>query len=352
MTHLGEDGGFWAAENADPGAGSGDQSACPSRGADSGHCAAAWLFAQYGEALSERRECGALRGAVAAADQARCVQGLRTRAHRGGAAALDSAAVLHRELRERGYTGGVTQLKMLIAPYKRIEEEPVIRFETPPGQQMQADFTHVRRGRQPLLAFVATLGYSRASYVRFTSDETAATLCRCVREALIYFGGVPGHVLFDNASTIVVERDAYGEGRHRWHRLLRELAGEYGFGIRLCRPYRAKTKGKVERFNSYLKGSFLVPLAATLKQSALKLDVEAANAHIGRWINEVANCRLHATTRERPDRRLVIERAALLPLPNELGPTPRSAPPSVQPMPIESLQHPLAVYDELLEIQA
>jgi transposase len=262
------------------------------------------------------------------------------------------AAVLHRELRERGYTGGVTQLKMLIAPYKRIEEEPVIRFETPPGQQMQADFTHVRRGRQPLLAFVATLGYSRASYVRFTSDETAATLCRCVREALIYFGGVPGHILFDNASTIVVERDAYGEGRHRWHRLLRDLAGEYGFSIRLCRPYRAKTKGKVERFNSYLKGSFLVPLAATLRQSALKLEVEAANAHIGRWINEVANCRLHATTRERPDRRLVIERAALLPLPDELGPTPRSAPPSVQPMPIESLQHPLAVYDELLEIQA
>ena len=76
------------------------------------------------------------------------------------------AAVLHRELRERGYTGGVTQLKILIAPYKRIEEEPVIRFETPPGQQMQADFTHVRHGRQPLLAFVATLGYSRASYVR------------------------------------------------------------------------------------------------------------------------------------------------------------------------------------------
>jgi hypothetical protein len=80
--------------------------------------------------------------------------------------------------------------------------------------------------------------------------------------------------------------------------------------------------------------------------------VDGANAHIGRWINEVANCRLHATTRERPHRRLVIERAALLPLPNELGLTPRSAPPSVQPMPIESLQHPLSVYDELLEIRA
>ena len=97
---------------------------------------------------------------------------------------------------------------------------------------------------------------------------------RCVREALLSFGGVPRHVLFDNAKTIVVERDAYGEGQHRWHRGLLALAEEYGFGLKLCRPYRAKTKGKVERFNGYLKGSFLVPLAATLKSAGLKLDVE------------------------------------------------------------------------------
>jgi transposase len=98
------------------------------------------------------------------------------------------AAVLQRELEERGYRGGLTQLKVFIAPHKRSEPDPVVRFETPPGQQMQADFTHVRRGRDALLAFVATLGYSRASYVRFTTDETA-TLCGCVREALAYFGG-------------------------------------------------------------------------------------------------------------------------------------------------------------------
>ena len=262
------------------------------------------------------------------------------------------AAVLYREIGELGYAGGLTQLKMLIAPYKRVEAEPVTRFETPPGQQMQADFTHVRRGRDPLLAFVATLGYSRASYVRFTTDETAATLCACVGEALSYFGGVPSHVLFDNASTVVVERDAYGEGQHRWHGLLRALAEDYGFSIRLCRPYRAKTKGKVERFNGYLKGSFLVPLAASLKQSGLKLDVDAANAHIGRWITQVANCRVHATTRERPDRRLALERAALLPLPNrsELVAVTQASLPC--PMPVESLQHPLSVYNELLEIRA
>lgn len=262
------------------------------------------------------------------------------------------AVVLHRELQERGYAGGLTQLKMLIAPYKRGEEEPVVRFETPPGQQLQADFTHVRRGRDPLLAFVATLGYSRASYIRFTGDETATTLCDCLRQALVYFGGVPNHVLLDNASTVVVERDAYGEGQHRWHRQLLALAEEYGFRIRLCRPYRAKTKGKVERFNGYLKGSFLVPLAATLKQGGLRLDVDAANAHIGRWMSEVANTRRHGTTGERPDQRLFVERAALMPLPIPLRPTVSLMPSSEWPLPVESLQHPLSVYEELLEVRA
>jgi transposase len=95
-----------------------------------------------------------------------------------------------------------------------------------------------------------------------------------------------------------------------------ELANEYGFVPRVCRPYRARTKGKVERFNGYLKGSFVVPLAATMKASGLRLDVETANRAVLRWLDDVANCRDHGTTGERPDRRLAIERNALLPLPS------------------------------------
>ncbi len=261
------------------------------------------------------------------------------------------AVVLLREIRDMGYAGGLTQLKMFINPLKRVEVEPVVRFETPPGQQMQADFTVIRRGRDPLLAFVATLGYSRASFVRFTTAEDADTLCTCVREALIYFGGVPQHVLFDNAKTVVVERDAYGEGSHRWHAGLLSVAEEFGFSLRVCRPYRAKTKGKVERFNGYLKGSFLVPLAATLSSSSLKLDAVAANLHIGRWLSEVANARLHATTKERPDQRLALERSVLLPLPSRT-PLPKPATSSTLPLPVESLQHPLSVYAALMEVPA
>ena len=262
------------------------------------------------------------------------------------------AVVLLREIRERGYEGGLTQLKAFVAPMKATPSEPVVRFETAPGEQMQVDFTVIRRGREPLLAFVATLGYSRASWVRFTTGEDTTTLAQCLRAALAEFGGVPQHVLFDNAKSVVIDRDAYGEGLHRWNKALLELADEYGFTLRLCRPYRAKTKGKVERFNGYLKGSFLVPLAATLRASGLRLDAQAANAHIGRWLAEVANARIHGTTGERPDRRLAIERAALMPLPTRTDAIAPLPTPSRRPVPLESLQHPLSVYESLLEVRA
>jgi transposase len=259
------------------------------------------------------------------------------------------ATVLLRELRECGYDGGISQLKVFLAPFKRARLDPVVRFETAPGEQLQADFTYVRKGKDPLLAFVATLGYSRATFVKFTQDETATTLVECVRAALAYFGGVPKEILLDNPKTVVIERDAYGEGEHRFHRDLLALSGEYGFRIRLCRPYRAKTKGKVERFNGYLKSSFLVPLAATLKQSGLKLDAIAANAHVGPWLEGVANLRKHATTGEKPSVRLVIERQHLASLPI-LAHTPPSTPlrKTVRPLPFESLQHPLSTYEQLL----
>lgn len=101
------------------------------------------------------------------------------------------ATVLLREIGELGYTGGISQLKAWLVPLKKGEPEAIVRFETPPGKQMQADFTWVRRGRDPLVTLVATLGYSRATYVKFGQKEDVAALCTGLREALDYFGGVP-----------------------------------------------------------------------------------------------------------------------------------------------------------------
>lgn len=260
------------------------------------------------------------------------------------------ATVLLQEIRGLGYSGGISQVKVHVAALKPASApELVRRFETEPGQQMQADFTIVRRGSDPLLALVATMGYSRAAFVQFSQHEDAPALVDALRAAFDYFGGVPEHVLFDNAKTIVLERDAYGPGLHRWNPELIKLADECGFAPRLCRPYRAKTKGKVERFNRYLKGSFLVPLAARLKADGLRLDVATANIAVLRWLKDVANARIHATTGAIPAVRLAEEQQVMLAPPRLI------APPVVavrQAVPVESLQHPLSVYDELLAVLA
>lgn len=123
-----------------------------------------------------------------------------------------------------------------------------------------------------------------------------------------------------------------------------ELASDYGFRLRACRPYRAKTKGKVERFNGYLKHSFITPLAATLKQAGLTSDVETANAQIGPWLEDVANQRILGTTKQTPATLLIKEQLALASLPLKSlsnKPSPRIS--SRSAVPVESFQHPLSV---------
>jgi transposase len=260
------------------------------------------------------------------------------------------APVLLRELQEQGYEGGLSQLKLYVRSLRpEPVPEPVVRFETAMGEQMQADWIVFRRGKDPLSAFVATLGYSRLSYVEFVDNERLPTLLACHLCAFMAFGGVPHKVLYDNMKTVVIERDGYGPGEHRFQPGFLDFAKHYGFTPKLCRPYRAKTKGKVERFNRYLRHSFYVPLAARFKQSGLQLDVGSANREVRRWLAEIANVRQHATLRERPLDRWQAERAALQPLaPAYPGlPAQRSNTQPAVPLPVESWQHPLAVYERL-----
>jgi|TARA_B110000908_G_scaffold10129_1_gene12187 transposase len=260
------------------------------------------------------------------------------------------ATVLHREAQGLGYHGGLSTIKVYIREFKSGQNDPLVRFETDPGVQLQVDFTTIRRGRNSLKAFVATLGYSRASYVRFSKTEKQEDWLEGIREALEYFGGVPKELLFDNAKCIMIQRNAYGEGEHQWNPALLDQAKSYGYVPRACRPYRAKTKGKVERFNSYLKQSFVTPLLATLKQAGLDLTVEAANAHVGPWLIDIAHQRDHGTTRIKPQIRLDEERLVFQPLPPAKSGDAVLIIENVTPLPIESFQHPLAVYDQLLEI--
>lgn len=261
------------------------------------------------------------------------------------------APALYREIKAIGYAGSLRLLRCFLSGlYANADPEPTIRFETPPGQQMQVDWCELRRGRKPLCAFVATLGYSRASFVKCVDSERFEVLRECHEEAFAYFGGVPREVLYDNMKTVVLERNAFGEGKHRFHGGLWDMARHFGFMPKLCRPYRARTKGKVERFNRYLRYSFYLPLQSRLSQAGLLLDTATANAEVGKWLQEVANCRVHGETGKKPWEQLVLEREVLLPLPKRLSVVSSRAEEVTAPAawPVTPLQRSPLAYEQFL----
>jgi transposase len=260
------------------------------------------------------------------------------------------AVVLFREIKARGYDGGETRVKQFVRGLVPAPTPvPAVRFETEPGHQMQADWASVGHGTDKLKVFIATLGWSRAAYVEFCDDERVETLIRVHENALLAFGGVPIEVLYDNMRTVVIERNTYGRGVHRFHPGFLDYVRHAGFLPRLCQPYRAQTKGKVERFIGYLKRSFWVPFVASMRQAGLKPDKHAANAAVARWLREVANARVHATTNEVPAERLIIETQKLQPLATPY--TARSIRSLCMPPPqrkaIIGYQHPLSIYNAL-----
>jgi transposase len=262
------------------------------------------------------------------------------------------SSVILKDIKALGYQGGRSILQdYLTQEYRKLNlaKQPLIRFETEPGEQMQVDWTTIRSGSNPIYGFVATLGYSRYSFVCFTDNMVAATLIKCHEQAFLYFGGVSQSILYDNMKTVVEKRNCYGRGQHKYHDELLDLAKRYGFKIKLCQPYRAQTKGKVERFNSYLKSNFYRPLAIKLKDAGLTITHHILNQYVSSWLKE-ANNRIHGTTNQQPSKLLTQEAIQLLPVGNSIAPSgnqevikPKSLPPTyVQ-------QTNLSRYDQLLK---
>jgi len=177
----------------------------------------------------------------------------------------------------------------------RQSNKATMRFETAPGEQAQVDwgcfgFIEHQGRRRRLYAFVMTLGWSRATYVEFTVSADEAWFLRCHLHAFHYFGGVPREVLHDNLKTAVSSREM--DGTVHWNPRYLDFAHYYGFTPRACRPYRAQTKGKVERGIRYLRGNFWLGLRF--------LDLADLNRQAWLWLDAVANCRRHGTTGQVP----------------------------------------------------
>ena len=126
--------------------------------------------------------------------------------------------------------------------------------------------------------------------------------------------GILVRYLLETLFGITGTHNSYGPGKHPLQSGFWDFSKHHGFIPRICRPYRAKTKGKVERFIHYLRYSFYQPLASQLKQQGLYLDSLYANQQVLSWLNQVANCRVHRTTNAVPFERLTQEQTKLQPI--------------------------------------
>lgn len=216
--------------------------------------------------------------------------------------------LLH-ELRARGYSGGKTILKDYLQPHRRPwAPQAVVRFEPAPGEQAQVDwgvfaYTDAQGRHRKVYGFVLVLSTSRAMYVEFVEQQDLSTLLRCHLQAFAALGGVPKTILYDNMKTVVLRRP----GRVvEYHPLLLDFALLAGFAPRSCQPYRAQTKGRVERVIGYLKQHVWAGARFT--------DLRDLNRQVQAWVAEVAHQRLHGTTGRRPAELLAAEQGRLTPL--------------------------------------
>ena len=225
-------------------------------------------------------------------------------------AGVRNGDVLRQELAERGIEVSLRTIERCIKP---IREEVValdrasVRFETAPGQQMQIDFgekwVDIGGERAKAFVFVATLGYSRRSFVQVFAGLRQRHWLAGLDAALRHFGGIPQTCLADNAKALVVR---WQGDRPIFHAEFEAFCRHWGITPRACRPYRARTKGTVERSVGYSKSNALGRLSF--------VSWEALEAHLVWWMREVADVRLHGTTHERPIDRFPREAAALGPI--------------------------------------
>jgi transposase len=221
------------------------------------------------------------------------------------------ATRLQQMLQGRGYTGSVGTLRRYVRRVRPVSRhEAYFKLTVLPGEQAQVDwgsFGKLRIGRaeRRLSCFVLVLSWSRATFARFTLDQTLESFMRCHVEAFQRLGGVPREVLYDNLKSVVLERQG---DLVRFHPRILELAGHYHFAPKPVGVARGNEKGRVERRIRDMRESFF----AARSYSSL----DDLNRQLDEWIK----CVVHARRVPGEDKRtvaeaLVDERERLLPLP-------------------------------------
>jgi transposase len=222
-----------------------------------------------------------------------------------------SAVRIREEIARLGYAGSAIilrrYLRQIRPPRGRVYQE--VHYE--PGQAMQIDWgdcgrVQVGSTMRKVSVFVAVLCYSRMTYIEFSLSQRKAEFYRGLANALTFFGGSPRAVIFDNLKAAVLN----GAGRHACHHPeFLALCGYFCMQPLACAARDPESKGIVEGGVRYVKHNALAGRSDELLRFEDYLSLAPT------WRDQVANVRLHESTRERPLDRFERERGVLRPLP-------------------------------------
>jgi transposase len=219
-------------------------------------------------------------------------------------------------LRDRGYTGGITQLRLLVAELRPKKARAFLSLNIFPGEQAQVDWASfgsmkVGRSERKLSCFVMTLSYSRATFAVFTFDQTLESFLRCHILAFNYLGGIPRTTLTDNLKSAVLDRQGKAVA---FNPKYLALAAHYAFFPKAANVRAGWEKGRVERTIRYVRDNFFA--GREFK------DLHHANTELREWLDKVCNLRPWPQ-----DRSKIVsevwheERAKLMPKPSQDFPT-------------------------------
>ena len=205
-----------------------------------------------------------------------------------------SAVFIYQEIGKAGFTGTVSLVRKYLAKHREKSMAQLIPlFQTLPGKEAQVDWGEKLLpkpggGRKKVYLFCMSLSHSGTRYTAFFPKANRYYFLLGHIGAFKYFGGVPETLLYDQTRCAV---DKPGFGRVKWNEAFYDFARYYGFFPKVCLPYRARTKGKVENLVKYVKNNFL-PLK--IFEGFEKLNEEARE-----WADRV-NSQLHPRTGKVP----------------------------------------------------
>lgn len=205
---------------------------------------------------------------------------------------------IHELLTRQGVVVGYTTLRRFASReldwHKRL---PTVRLDDPPaGQEAQVDFglmgmvTDVEGRSRRLWALIVTLSSSRYMYVYPSFTQTVEDVCAGLDAAWRFFGGMPKHIILDNASAMVVRASATDPGLNRAFRDYADARQLFADTARVRHP---KDKARVENQVPYVRERWFAG-------EAFSPDMVDVRRQAATWCREVAGARVHGTTRRVP----------------------------------------------------